>query len=69
MSRIKIDDIDRKILKVLQKNAKIARQVNLVSSATLERVKRLEKLKVTKGYHACVDPIAMDLKFLWHLFI
>ena len=74
MSRIKIDDIDRKILEILQENARItnaeiARRINLVPSATLERVKRLEKLNVIKGYHACVDPIAMDLKFLAFVYI
>ncbi len=74
MSKPRIDEIDRKILDILQKNARISnadisRQINLVPSATLERVRRLEKMKIIKGYHACIDPIKMDHKFLAFVYI
>ena len=74
MSNIKIDETDRKILEILQENARetnveIARRVNLVPSATLERIRRLEKLRVIKGYHACIDPMIVDLKFLAFVYI
>ncbi len=74
MSKPRIDEIDRKILDILQENARItnadiARQVNLVPSATLERVRRLEKMKIIKGYHACIDPIKMDYNFLAFVYI
>jgi len=74
MSKPRIDETDRKILEILQKNARIsnvdiARQVNLVPSATLERVRRLEKMKIIKGYHASIDPLKMDYKFLAFVYI
>ncbi len=74
MARIKIDETDRKILEILQENARItnveiAKRVNLVPSATLERVRRLEKLKIIKGYHACLDPMKIDCKFLAFVYI
>ena len=55
-----IDEIDRKILRLLQKNArisnvKIARHVNLAPSAILKRIRRLEDEKVIMGYEARID--------------
>ena len=69
MGKIKIDETDQKILKILQadartSNADIARQVHLVPSATLERVKRLEKIGVIKGYHATIDTSLLDYNLL-----
>jgi len=74
MSKVKIDEIDIKILEILQENARetnaeIARKVNLVPSATLERIRRLEKLKIIKGYHTCIDPMVLDYKFLAFVYI
>ena len=50
-----INDIDAKILNIIQQdarisNAEIARQVELAPSAVLERVKKLEERGVIRGY-------------------
>ncbi|UCD64000.1 MAG: Lrp/AsnC family transcriptional regulator [Candidatus Zixiibacteriota bacterium] len=55
-----IDDVDRKILSILQKNARdsnanIARELGLAPSAIHERVKKLEQKGIIKGYHARLD--------------
>jgi Lrp/AsnC family transcriptional regulator, leucine-responsive regulatory protein len=56
-----IDDIDQRILGILQDNARvsnadIAREVGMVPSATLERVRKLEERGFLKGYEARLDP-------------
>ncbi|MGI9544221.1 MAG: Lrp/AsnC family transcriptional regulator [Cyclobacteriaceae bacterium] len=53
----KLDRIDRKILRILQANAKITNaqlslEVGLSPAPTLERVKKLEKSGLIKSYHA-----------------
>jgi Lrp/AsnC family leucine-responsive transcriptional regulator len=57
-----IDDIDAKILKILQDNsrttnAEIARQVNMAPSAVFERIRRLEKKKVIRKYSVDIEPV------------
>ena len=54
---MKIDNIDRKILRVLQENSKItnaylSKQIGLSPAPTLERVRKLEKKGIISGYHA-----------------
>ena len=56
-----MDDIDRKILKLLQDNARIslktmAENTFLSSPAVSARIEKLEKDGVIAGYHAQVDP-------------
>jgi DNA-binding Lrp family transcriptional regulator len=56
----KLDEIDRQIIEHLQKNGRItnnelAKRVGLTTTPTLERVKRLEREGVIKGYTAQVD--------------
>jgi Lrp/AsnC family leucine-responsive transcriptional regulator len=56
-----VDEIDRKILDLLQCNAKlsnaeIAEKVGLTVSSVHERVKKLERKGIIKGYVAVVDP-------------
>lgn len=58
---MKFDDIDKKILSVLQNDAQItnvelAKIIGISPPATLDRVKRLEKNGVIKKYVALVDP-------------
>lgn len=58
--RIKLDEIDRKILDILQSNAKItnaqlSKDIGLSPAPTLERVKKLETSGVIKSYHAMLD--------------
>ena len=57
MADIKIDDIDRKILGILQENARIttkelASQLNLSNTPVYERVKKLEKAGIIEKYTA-----------------
>lgn len=56
----KIDDINWKILTVLQKNARtsfadIGRHVGLTAPAVAERVKKMEDIGVLQGYKASVS--------------
>jgi Lrp/AsnC family leucine-responsive transcriptional regulator len=56
-----LDDIDRRILELLQSdariaNAAIARDVGLAPSAVFQRIKKLEDSGVIRGYHAHLDP-------------
>lgn len=60
MPNIQIDDIDRKILRALQADAKItvgelAEKVGLSPSPCARRVRLLEKAGVVRGYTAIVD--------------
>ncbi len=56
-----IDEIDRKILELLQgnarmSNAEMAEAVGLTLSSVHERVKKMEKKGIIRGYVAQVDP-------------
>jgi Lrp/AsnC family leucine-responsive transcriptional regulator len=56
-----IDDISLKILKILQKKARIpnvevARQVGMAPSAVLERIRKLEKQGFIDGYEVRLNP-------------
>jgi Lrp/AsnC family transcriptional regulator, leucine-responsive regulatory protein len=69
-----IDEIDSKILKILQKNARtpnaeIARQVGLVPSAVLERIRRLEERGVIRGYEAQLNAKELGLGLLAFVFV
>jgi len=64
-----LDKIDRKILAILQQDARIsitdlAEQVGLSVTPCGERVKRLEKEGVILGYHARLDPHMLELSLL-----
>lgn len=55
-----IDDMDRKILKILQDNARtpnseIAEKIGMAPSATYERVRKLERKGIIKGYEVRLD--------------
>jgi len=56
-----IDSINSKILKCLQKNARlsnaeIGRQVGISSPAVSERIRKMEDLGIIEGYTALVSP-------------
>ncbi len=62
---MKIDKINRRILRELEhngriSNAELADKVGLSPSACLRRVQELERLQVIKGYRAVIDEAAMD---------
>ncbi|TAE72803.1 MAG: Lrp/AsnC family transcriptional regulator [Bacteroidetes bacterium] len=66
MKTIKLDQTDRKILQILQANAKVtnaklAQEVGLSPAPTLERVKKLESLGIVKSYHAMLDHTKVGL--------
>ena len=59
-----MDKIDRKILSLLQENARyplkyLAQKVFLSSPAVSTRIERLEKAGILTGYHATIDPVAL----------
>lgn len=61
-----IDDIDQKILSIVQSNARtsnaeIARQVGMAPSAVLERIRKLEEKGVIQGYEVRLNPRALEL--------
>ncbi len=60
MGNRKIDELDLKILNILQddgkvSNAEIARKVGKAPSAVLERVRKLRKNGIIRGYECIVD--------------
>jgi DNA-binding Lrp family transcriptional regulator len=62
----KLDRIDCKILAALQEDGRLTNQalserVALSPSACLARVRRLEREGVIQGYHARLDPFALDI--------
>ena len=67
-----MDNVDKKILEILQKNARtpnteIAKQLDMVPSAILERIRKLENTQrgeVIKGYKAIINPASLNLHLL-----
>ncbi|MGS2744076.1 Lrp/AsnC ligand binding domain-containing protein [Halomonas sp. LS-001] len=64
-----LDRIDLKILRSLQDNARIsyvdiAAEVGLSTTPCLERVKRLERSGIIRGYQALLDPQALKANLL-----
>jgi Lrp/AsnC family leucine-responsive transcriptional regulator len=60
-----LDAIDLRILQLLQQdariaNAAIARDVELAPSAVFQRIRKLENAGIIQGYHARLDPAALD---------
>jgi Lrp/AsnC family leucine-responsive transcriptional regulator len=60
------DDIDRKILKELQNDARtsyaeLGRRVGLTTPAVIERVRKLEDAGIITGYRAEIDPSRVGL--------
>ena len=63
-----MDTIDRAILRQLQddgrlSNVELAQRVNLSPSPCLRRVRALEASGAIRGYHAEIDPAAIDRAF------
>lgn len=66
MHDLKLDNIDRKILKILQSdgritNAQLSKEVGLSPAPTLERVKKLESSGIIDSYHAYLEPSKIGL--------
>ena len=61
-----MDEIDRKVLRELQQDARISyaelgRRVGLTTPAVIERVRKLEDSGVITGYRAEIDPAKVGL--------
>jgi DNA-binding Lrp family transcriptional regulator len=61
MSRVKLDNIDRKILRELQDegritNIELASRIGISPPPCLRRVRALEETGLIKGYHADIEP-------------
>jgi Lrp/AsnC family leucine-responsive transcriptional regulator len=61
-----MDGLDRKILELLQanarqKNVELARELGIAPSTALERVRRLEEQGLIQGYRGLVDPAGLGL--------
>jgi Lrp/AsnC family leucine-responsive transcriptional regulator len=62
----KLDSIDMRILSILQEDGKISNldlstKVGLSPAPTLERVKKMERAGIIKGYHAVLDQQKLGL--------
>ncbi|HKS16686.1 MAG TPA: Lrp/AsnC family transcriptional regulator [Planctomycetota bacterium] len=69
-----IDTVDRRILKILQENARtpnveIARRLKLAPSAILERIRKLEKRGAIRGYEAQLDAPMLDVGLVAFIFV
>jgi len=69
-----IDEIDRKILTILQANARIAnvdvaRQVEMAPSAVLERIRKLEERGFIKGYSTRLNSGSLGYGLLAYVFV
>lgn len=65
----KIDDIDRRILRELSRDARqpnlaLADRVGLSPSACLRRVQGLERAGIIRGYRAVLDPQKLGIGFV-----
>jgi len=74
MAGIKLDQTDRKILNILQSNAKItnaqlAKDIDLSPAPTLERVKKLENLGLIESYHAKLSTKKLGLGVTTYLLV
>lgn len=66
---IELDKIDRKILAILQREARIsmtelATRIGLSATPVSERVKRMERERVITGYHAHLNQQLLGLRIL-----
>lgn len=64
-----MDELDLKILKILQYDAKysldeMAKELKIPKSTLAYRIKRLEKEGVIKGYYAYIDPASLNLDYI-----
>ncbi len=62
---IELSKIDKNILRELQQDgrisyAELARRVGLTTTPCIERVRKLEKMKVISGYQAMLNPTYLD---------
>lgn len=66
---MKLDAIDKKLLMLLQKDSKqthkeLSAQMDLSVTAIYERIKKLEREEIIKGYVAILDPAKISRSFV-----
>ena len=66
MAKFKLDEIDRNILRILQKdgritNSQLSKDIGLSPAPTLERVKKLEQTGYIASYHAVLNKSMLGL--------
>ena len=64
-----IDEIDHKILQILQEkartpNAEVSRQIGMAPSAVLERIRKLEDRGIIEGYEVRLNPQPFNQGFM-----
>lgn len=69
-----MDEIDQKILTLLQKNARatnadIAKAVGMAPSGVFERIRKLEERGIILGYEARLHPKSVGLGLLAYIFV
>jgi Lrp/AsnC family leucine-responsive transcriptional regulator len=69
-----INDLDRQILTILQRNsrtsnAEVARKIGLAPSAVFERIRKLEERGVLVSYTARIEPHAVGLPLVAFTFV
>ncbi|SLM29272.1 Transcriptional regulator, AsnC/Lrp family [Desulfamplus magnetovallimortis] len=69
-----MDEVDFKILKILQKKARIpnvevARKIGMAPSAVLERIKKLEARGIISGYEMRVNPAHFNRSMIAFIYI
>lgn len=67
--KIRLDDIDIKILKVLQEDCRVtldrmSKMLNVPKSTLHYRIKRLEKVGVIEGYYAKLNPAKLGKEYI-----
>ena len=71
---MKLDKKDQQLLNALQDNARtsvseLAQSVSLSDTPCLRRIKKLESANVISGYHAAINPKAVDLNVSVYAFV
>ena len=69
-----IDEIDQKILEILQEkaripNAEVARRVGMAPSAVLERIRKLEERGIIEGYEVRLNPTPFGQQLAAFVFV
>ncbi|WP_297507914.1 Lrp/AsnC family transcriptional regulator [Thermococcus sp.] len=69
MTRSGLDEIDRKILAILQKNSRtplreISKEVGLAESTIYERIKKLKEKGIIRKFTVILDPEALGFRIL-----
>jgi len=73
-TRVKLDEVDRRILKDLQENGRmtnvdLAKRIGISAPPCLRRVRALEDAGIIRGYHADIQPEALGYSVMVFAFV